>query len=171
MTCASLYLLFSSLPGILQAHITAEDYETILTLNHDHRKLSVGTMSETENQGTRFSLDSPISKDDNPASKPGYSQIPPAMFDEIRRVFWDRGKSLIDIDHWSSRHPQYVIDHLQQLIVRAFLTCIILILTIFLGCRVDGGRSRLLAQALYKVDAGPGENAWHPSHILLLLGR
>ncbi|PBL04500.1 kinase-like protein [Armillaria gallica] len=73
-------------------------------------------MSKTENQETRFSLDSPILKDDNPASKPSYSQVPPAMFDEIRRVFWDRRKSLIDIDHWSSQHPQYVIDHLQQLI-------------------------------------------------------
>ncbi len=128
-------------------------------------------MNETENEETSFSFDSPISKDDNPASKPSYNQIHPVMFDQIRRVFRDRGKSLTDIDHWSSQYPQSVIDHLQQLIVRAFLACIILMLTVFLGYRVDGGRSRLLAQALYKVDAGPGENARYPSHVLFLLGR
>ncbi len=91
MTCASLYLLFSSLPGILQAHITEEDYETILTFNHDHPKLSVGIITETENQEMSFGLDSPVSKDDNATYKPSYNQIPPAMFDEIRRVFWIAG--------------------------------------------------------------------------------
>ncbi|SJK99362.1 uncharacterized protein ARMOST_02657 [Armillaria ostoyae] len=72
-------------------------------------------MNETENQETSFSFDSPISKDDNPASKPSYDQIPPAIFDEIYQGFWDRGKSLTDINHLAPKHPQSVIDHLQQL--------------------------------------------------------
>ncbi len=78
-------------------------------------------MTEPENEEMSFSFGSPISEDSNPASKPSCSQISPAMVDEIHQVFWDRGKSLTDIDHWSSQYPQSVIDHLQQLIVRVFL--------------------------------------------------
>ena len=78
-------------------------------------------MTEIEHEEMSFSFDSPISEDASPASERLYNEIPAAMFDDIRRVFWDCEKSLADIDHWSSQYPQSVIDHLQQLIVCLFL--------------------------------------------------
>lgn len=55
-------------------------------------------MIEPEIEGIKFSFDSPISEVDDLTFKPGYNQIPPTMLDEIRRVFWDHGKPVTDID-------------------------------------------------------------------------